>query len=268
MIVFLENVSNKTIAVLGAGNLGTSVIDMLYNSGHRKLIATRTKKSEKELEELAKTYAGIKTKTNNAEAAEEAEILILSVKPAYVCGVAEEIKSIAQDKLLISLAAATQLKDLESLFSNYRIARVMTGVFAEDEIAVYILGSKCSKEDETAIKYIFGSRAIQVREDVLDLMTYPACDDGILAMETEKKIEKLSELGMKEDNARKIYGAKLIAIGKRLLSGTKGTEIYAQVTGGSEKSFTAKLYNNLVEQGHLERIIKSIEKTANACQKK
>lgn len=268
MIVFLENVGNKTIAVLGAGNLGTSVIDMLYNSGHERIIATRTKRSKKGLEELARKYARIKTTTNNAEAVEEAEILILSVKPAYVCGVAEEIKSIAQDKLLISLAAATQLKDLESLFSNYRIARVMTGVFVEDEIAVYTSGSKCSKEDETAIKYIFGSRAIKVCENVLDLMTYPACDDGILAMETEKKIEKLSELGMEEDDARKVYGAKMIALGKKFLEGAKGTEIFDRVTGGSEKSFTAKLYNNLVEQGHIERITESIEKTANACQKK
>ncbi|MBI5066326.1 NAD(P)-binding domain-containing protein [Candidatus Woesearchaeota archaeon] len=268
MIVFLEHVSNKTITVLGAGNLGTSAIDMLYNSGHKKIIATRTKRSEEELAEIARKYEGIKTTTDNLKAANEAEILILSVKPAFVNVVAEEIKSSTQDKLLISLAAATQINELESMFRDYRIARVMTGVFAEEEIAVYTMGSKCSGKDEYAIKYIFGSRAIRVCEDVLDLMTYPACDNGIMAMETEKKIEKLSELGIEEDDARKVYGAKMVAIGKRFLEGKKGTEIFNQVTGGSEKSFTAKLYNNLVEQGHLERIMQSIEKTAKACQKK
>jgi pyrroline-5-carboxylate reductase len=248
---------SKTIAVIGAGHLGTATIDALYKRGHRNIIATRTNRDA--LDTLAQTY-DILTTTDNRYAAREADVLILSVKPYLIEAVAREVREFSSGKLVISLAAAKRLDWLEGILES-RVARVMTGIFVHAERAMYATGTRCTAEDESAVRYIFGN-AIRVDEELLAHRTWIACDTGLMAATIEKKVEKLSELGMHPADARACYAATLHAIAERLATMT-GEEIYNNVAG--KNSFTAELRKKLEEQKHFDLLQECIEETVRAC---
>ena len=113
MIAFL--VRDKTIAIIGAGHLGTAVIQALYGRGHTKIIATRRESSGSglqggtHLDYLINTYQGIESTTHNVNAVQRSDIVILTVKPYVIEEVSTQIAQAAQEKLVVSLAAARSL---------------------------------------------------------------------------------------------------------------------------------------------------------------
>ncbi|MBT3813869.1 NAD(P)-binding domain-containing protein [Candidatus Woesearchaeota archaeon] len=258
MIVFL--VSDKTISVVGAGYLGTKVIDALKKKGHQRIIAAR--RNLERLEKLQQQY-GIEVSNNNVYAVKNSDVVILGLKPNSLDDVCEEIKYSAKDKLVISLAAGKSIANIESILDQSRVCRVMTGIFVSDEIAAYALGSKTTEEDEAIVKYIFGGSAKEVDEKALADRTWIACDTGLMAKGIERKIDSLD--GLNEEDARAMYGATLMAIGKRLLMGTSGDEIYGQVAGPG--SFTGKLHDSLIENGAYDLMSECVRETIVACRK-
>ncbi|NQV09369.1 NAD(P)-binding domain-containing protein, partial [Candidatus Woesearchaeota archaeon] len=160
---------NSRIAVIGAGSVGSQVIDALHSKGHRDIIATRT--TEENLEDISNRY-GINTTTDNGYAAQNSDIIVLAVKPDDVKKAAQQINGYANNKLVISLAAARSIDYIEELVGT-RVSRVMTGVFVKDEVAAYTLGEE-SEKDRATIQYIFGSNAKEVDENLLADRTFIA----------------------------------------------------------------------------------------------
>ena len=255
MVVFL--VREQSISIIGAGSLGTGVINALYSNGHRKIIATR--RNEEELKSLAQKYSGIETTTDNKLAAEKSDVVILTVKPKLIEEVGLEISQYAQDKLVVSLAAGKSISYLESFFSESRVARAMTGVFVEDEVAAYSLGKDCAAEDYSVIEYIFGTNAIEVEEEHLTGRTFIACDTGIMAREVAEKAKALIDYGMDVRNVASFYAGTLRALATGLEAGMSGEQMYFEVAG--KDSFTGKLYRSLLEDGHFKLLKKAVDKT-------
>jgi pyrroline-5-carboxylate reductase len=255
MVQFL--VREQTISIIGAGSLGTAVIDALYSSGHRKIIATR--RDEEALKILAQKYSGIETTTDNKLAAEHSDVVVLTVKPKLIGDVAEEIFEYSKDKLVVSLAAGRSLDVLENLFGYSRIARVMTGIFVKDEVAAYTLGKNCVEEDENTVKYIFGSDAREVDENQLAGRTWVACDVGLMAKEIEAKISALVGSGMNAKDATMFYSGVLKALATGTEFGTSCDEIYNSV--GGPGSFTNDLYESMVQEGHFDMLVRFVNGT-------
>ena len=255
MVAFL--VRGETISIIGAGSLGSAVIDALYSNGHRKIIATR--RDEEKLKSLAQKYSGIGTTTDNKQAAEHSDVVVLAVKPKLIEDVATEISVYSKDKLVISLAAAKSINELEQYFSKSRVARVMTGIFVRDEIAAYTLGKNCVKEDEEVVQYIFSSNIGEVEEEHLAGRTFIACDLGLMAKEVGAKISVLVDSGMNEKDAAMFYSGTLRALAKGIESGQSCDEIYDSVAGPG--SFTNDLYKSMVKKGHFDLLVRLVDDT-------
>jgi pyrroline-5-carboxylate reductase len=255
MMPFL--VREQTISIIGAGSLGTAVIDALYSSGHRKIIATR--RDEEALKSLTQKYSGIETTTDNKQAAEHSDIVVLAVKPRLIEEVATEISVYSKDKLVVSLAAKKSIDILQGALNYSRVARVMAGIFVKDEVAAYTLGKNCVKEDEEVIRYIFGTNAREVEEEHLAGRTWVACDTGIMAREVGAKISALVDSGMNEKDAAMFYSGTLRALAKEIESGTSCGEIYDSVAGPG--SFTDDLYKLMVQEGHFDLLVRLVDKT-------
>jgi pyrroline-5-carboxylate reductase len=249
MIVFL--VSDKTISIVGAGSLGTAVIDALKRKGHQRAIATR--RNQEKLDELQQRYC-IEVSNNNNYAVENSDVVILSVKPNYLDDVCKEIKYFAKDKLVISLAAGKSIANIESILDQSRVCRVMTGIFVSDEVAAYTLGSKTTEEDEAVVKYIFGGSARKVAEDGLTDRTWIACYTGLVAKVSEYIINSLS--GLSEEDARTMLSTTITEVGKHL-SIMSGDKIYHSVAGPN--SHTGKLHASMVEMGIYHLIDKCLK---------
>lgn len=261
MIVF--RVEDSTIVVIGAGHLGTGVIDALYQKGHQKVIATR--RDQEKLKELSQQY-GIQTTTNNVEAIEKSDVVVVTVKPKVLDDllkdpIGREIAYVAREKLVITVAAARSIAQIEAVLDASRVCRVMTGIYVAEEIAAYTLGSRCTHEDATVVKYIFGDRSREVKEAGLADRTWIACYNGLMGKEIEYQIAALPEL--QQDEARRMVGAMLEAMGKQLQRGVTGHKIFDAVAGPG--SFTGKLYEVLREAGVYDKLVDSVKRTVEAC---
>jgi pyrroline-5-carboxylate reductase len=106
--------SEKTIAVVGAGKLGETLIRALLDAkiaDPRRVIATT---GHAESAQRKAQLFGIRGTTNNAEAAEEADVVILSVKPQVMGDVLSSIKPVVgKDQLVISTAASVTTHNIE-----------------------------------------------------------------------------------------------------------------------------------------------------------
>lgn len=94
------------IALIGAGNLGTCVLEGLLDQSFpadKLLATTASSKSAQALQEKL----GINTTTDNLQAAEWADVVIIAVKPNLIATVLDDMQPVLQmgQRLVISLAA-------------------------------------------------------------------------------------------------------------------------------------------------------------------
>ena len=116
-----------TIAMIGAGNMGSSLIGGMIKNGHPsdRLIATSLTPESRD--HLQQTF-GIKTYADNSEAASLAEVVILAVKPQVLQTVASSLKDVIQQSkpLVISVAAGVRTDSLQEwLGGEVPVARIM-----------------------------------------------------------------------------------------------------------------------------------------------
>lgn len=139
--------SKHTIAFIGAGNMAGSIIGGMVNGGYaaESIIASNTNMTK--LAELSSHYF-IQTTHNNIEAAQGADMVVLSVKPQMMQSVVREISEVLQAKkpLVISIAAAVTTEMLEQWGAQAcALVRVMpntpviigegmSGLFASDSV--------------------------------------------------------------------------------------------------------------------------------------
>lgn len=118
----------RTLAFIGAGNMSRSIIAGLIQAGYPAERITAANPSRPKLDELADQF-GIRITQNNAEAAREAEVIVLAVKPQLMAAMLEalvaELGSL-EGKLLVSIAAGIKVERLQEMAGGHaRIIRTM-----------------------------------------------------------------------------------------------------------------------------------------------
>ena len=168
---------NKTIAVLGAGKMGSLILRSLLDSGvvERSHLRGSVKHNERaqELRESLQISVG----TSNLEAARNADVVIICVKPSGVSKVVEAIRQVlSPNVLVISIATGVTTDGIEAVLdpgvpvirampnTACRIARGMTALCA----------GKCCQESHMAIaETIFSlmGKTAEVDEIHMDAVT-------------------------------------------------------------------------------------------------
>ena len=171
------SLKNKTIAFLGAGNMGEALIRGLLTAKTvtpSQIVATDVRPER--LGELAKTF-GIRTTDDNVKAVADADIILLAVKPQQMSVVLAPLKSAATfPKLFISIAAGVTTARIESeLGGKARVVRVMpnTPALVGAGAAALAKGAHATEDDLAAAESILGAVGIVVRveERFIDAVT-------------------------------------------------------------------------------------------------
>ena len=117
---------HKNIAFIGAGNMVRSIVAGLVARGYPADKITATAPSETRRIPLEKDY-GINTTSNNIEAATQADVVVLSVKPQMMEEVCKPLQQVDfGNKLVISIAAGINAARFdEMLDSSLSLVRVM-----------------------------------------------------------------------------------------------------------------------------------------------
>ena len=168
--------TNKTIAFIGGGNMAEALIKGLIAAGTAKpdhILVTDV--SVDRLAHLHTTY-GVQQR-GNVEAAREADIILLCVKPQVVERVLADISSVVDaKKLVISIAAGIVIAKIEKgLKESSHVVRVMPNTPALVLAgAAALAGGKHATSDDLALaQSIFNSvgRAVIVEEKLMDAVT-------------------------------------------------------------------------------------------------
>ncbi|WP_416307608.1 pyrroline-5-carboxylate reductase [Neptunicella sp. SCSIO 80796] len=138
---------HRTIAFIGAGNMSRSIISGMVSSGYPADKITASNPSTPKLDALSADF-GINTTTDNLQALQQSEVIVLAVKPQLMEKVCEHLQQTdLSDKLFISIAAGIEQKRLlEMLGGNYKLVRTMpntpsslakgmTGLYADKSIS-------------------------------------------------------------------------------------------------------------------------------------
>ncbi|MFQ5576242.1 MAG: pyrroline-5-carboxylate reductase [Anaerolineae bacterium] len=117
---------NETIAFVGSGVIAQAMIAGLINQNlvdPQRIIASGPRKERGE--ELTRRY-GIRHTTNNIEAVQNVDIIVLSVKPQIIDEVMEEIAGhIPADVLVMSIVAGAPIQKISAKLTHQTIVRVM-----------------------------------------------------------------------------------------------------------------------------------------------
>lgn len=160
------------IGVIGCGNLGSSFIKGLITSDViEPEQITASDPDEEKLKEMKSQ--GVKTTTDNLEAAEASDVVFLAVKPGLVGDMLEGLK-LTEEDLLVSLAAGVSTDFMEN-HCKARIIRIMPNICAEalEMASGFSLGKKATNKDRKLIESILeklGS-TIEVDENLMNTVT-------------------------------------------------------------------------------------------------
>lgn len=162
------------LAVLGCGKMGEAIIGGLLESnsiqpGQIHAIARRAERTA----ELNERY-GISSSQDILHVS-GSDVVLLCLKPHNAIEIMSSVSEELEGKLLISICAGLQLKDLQAAVPNTRLIRAMpnTPSLIREGMSVIAAGATCTEEDMILAEKIFSSvgRCRRLQEKHLDAVT-------------------------------------------------------------------------------------------------
>ena len=167
---------NKTITFVGPGAMAEAMIaglirEGLAEPGHLLVTGPRVQR----VEQLREKF-GVRPFTDNAEAASQADVVVLSVKPQRLTGVMKGLKAIRPDALVLSIIAGATIKKLSTGLKHHAVVRSMPNTPAQigEGITVWTASEAVSEEQKkiaSAILSALGEEVFVEDEYYLDMAT-------------------------------------------------------------------------------------------------
>ena len=165
-----------TIAMIGSGQMGEALVGGWLAAKTVPPGALVATDASAERRDLMKRRFGVRTGTDNREAAAGADVVVLAVKPQILDGVMKELSSALAGKLVLSIAAGVTIAHLAKLApKGARVVRVMpnTPVLVRDGVSALSFGAGVTEKDQQLARRLFEAvgRAVVVEEKLMDAVT-------------------------------------------------------------------------------------------------
>ncbi|MFQ5399812.1 MAG: pyrroline-5-carboxylate reductase [Anaerolineae bacterium] len=203
--------TDKIIAFIGSGTMGEAMIRGLLSKNLIKpdqIIAADP--WQKRLDYLQQRH-GVRTTQNNTEAAEEGQIVILSIKPQSLPMVMPDIRGhLRRQDLLISIIAGAPIKKLADGVAHASVVRAMPNTPAQigQGITVWTDTPEVSDTHRQQAKAILGSFGEEIYVDderFLDMATaLSGTGPGYVYMVMEAMIDAGVHMGFSRHVARQL----------------------------------------------------------------
>ncbi len=210
-----------TVAIIGAGVMGETLLSGLIRSGRRPEDLLVGEKRHERAQELQERY-GVEV-VSNLDAARKAETLALVVKPQDMGDVLDELASVVRPgQLVVSLAAGITTSFIEArLPDGIAVVRVMpnTAALVDEGMAAISRGSHCDEEHLAEAEALMSStgRVIRVPERQQDAVTaISGSGPGYIFFVVEAMIEAGVHLGLPRSTATELVVQTLVGSAKLL----------------------------------------------------
>ncbi|WP_311475601.1 pyrroline-5-carboxylate reductase [uncultured Corynebacterium sp.] len=204
----------EKIAIIGVGNIGEALLQGLIASKVEPHHIIATCRSEERVAALAERYA-IQATTDNVEAAADADVVFLCVKPNQIIDVigeiAETVASNSVPTVLVSMAAGVDIADMEEAISSAGtpIMRVMpnTPMLVGKGVLAVSAGRYVEDEQREAVEKLLTSagRVVAVPEKAMHAVTaLSGSGPAYYFLLTEALIDAGVALGLPRDLATEL----------------------------------------------------------------
>jgi pyrroline-5-carboxylate reductase len=207
----MTSLHESRIAFIGSGAMGEAMIKGLLSRqliaadhiiGSDPVAARRTL--------LAATY-GVQTTDDNVRAVQEADIVVMSIKPQMLGAVGATLQgTLSPNALVLSIMAGVSLKTLQSALSHERIVRSMPNTPAQVNMGVTAwiatTAVDAAQREQTALLLGALGEQIQVeKEDFIDMQTgLGGSGPGFVFLIIEAMIDAGVQMGFSRGDAQKI----------------------------------------------------------------
>jgi pyrroline-5-carboxylate reductase len=209
------------VAIFGAGVMGETLLAGLLRSGRAAADLLIAERRTDRADELRERY-GIDA-AGNADAAAQADVLLLVVKPQDMGDLLGEIAgSVKPGKLVVSLAAGVTTAYVESrLPDGVAVVRVMpnTPALVGEGMAAISAGTHCSDDDLAVAEDLLSAngRVVRVPEKQQDAVTaVSGSGPAYVFLVVEAMIEAGVHLGLPRPTATELAVQTLVGAGKLL----------------------------------------------------
>jgi pyrroline-5-carboxylate reductase len=255
---------NNKIAIIGAGSMGGAILSGLVAAGYSAdsiTASTATTQSAKALAEKFSitTFALESSASANSQAAENADILLLAVKPAKVLETLSEIKdTVKSGALVISVAAGVTTSAMEqALGSKASVIRAMpnTPSIVGHGVTGIARGASATDSQLGIAKELFETvgQVLIVDEDKINaLSTISGSGPAYVFYFAEKLMVAAMKMGFSESEANLMVRATFLGSATLLAASSDSPEtLRAQVTSpnGTTMQATARF-----DQADLEKV--------------
>lgn len=200
----------KNIAIIGCGNLGSSIANgLISQTGFDPKNLTLTKRNTKSLAEFKEK--GVQVHSDNVAAAVQADIIILGVKPFNVNPILKEISGelTSKNPIVISLATGVTLEEMfQALAEGTRAFRAMPNIAADiQESVTCICNKNATDEDINLVTELFDTIGftIPIDENLMEAATVlGACGIAYVLRFMRAMIQGGIQIGFDSSTASKI----------------------------------------------------------------
>jgi pyrroline-5-carboxylate reductase len=216
-------VDPRRIAVLGAGKIGEALISGLLSSGWRNpgdIVATGRRADR--LSELHERY-GIRTTLSNPDAAANAALLVVAVKPQDIVSLLEEVRDVVttEQTVLTTVAAIPTSRIERSLADGVPVVRSMpnTPSVVHEGIAGICAGAHAGDEHlrlaEDVLLHL--GAVVRVAEPYMDAVTaVSGSGPAYFALLSEAMIEAGILLGLSREISTQLVVQTMLGTAKQL----------------------------------------------------
>jgi len=251
-----------TVAILGAGVMGETLLSGLLRAGRRAEDLMVGEKRRDRADELEQRY-GVAV-VGNVEAAQKADTLALVVKPQDMGDLLAQIApTVRAGQLVVSLAAGITTSFIESrLAEGVAVVRVMpnTAALVDEGMAAMSPGSHCDESHLAEAEALMAStgRVIRVPEKQQDAVTaVSGSGPAYLFFVVESMIEAGVHLGLPRSTATELVVQTVVGSAKLLReTGEHPTVLRERVTspGGTTAAAVRQLEDHKVRAAFLSAL--------------
>lgn len=257
------------IGFIGLGNMANAMIGGILAKGlYTKDELIGSSKTEATAERIHEKY-GIKTCTDNAAIAKEADAVVLAVKPVFFPEVIAEIKEfVTNDTLVISIAAGKSLDWIEKEFGKaIRLVRCMPNVPAlvGEACTGVCINNTVTKEDEKLALELMESfgKASLIPERLMDaVIGVSGSSPAYVFMFIEAMADAAVQAGMPRSQAYEFAAQSVMGSAKMVLeTGKHPAELKDMVC--SPAGTTIEAVKVLEEKGFRAAVMDAMEACVN-----
>ena len=255
---------NNRIAIIGAGSMGGAILSGLIAAGTAAdsiTASTATTQSAKALQDKFSiaSFALDASNSANAEAAKDADILLIAVKPAKVLETLAEIKDkIKEGALVISVAAGVTTESMEqAIGSKASVIRAMpnTPSIIGHGVTGIAKGKSASESQLALAKELFSTvgQVLVVEEDKINaLSTISGSGPAYVFYFAEKLMIAAKKMGFSEKEANLMVRATFLGSATLLAASSESPEtLRAQVTSPNGTTMQA---TSRFDEADLEKV--------------